>query len=216
MNIKEQRKLLGDTQKEFSKRYGIPFRTIQNWESNTRVPPNYILDLIECNVKKDVLNHKTIECQVYHDEKKNLPKRSDFIGCLAWLRAVNECLGENVVFALDEALMCQGNFGGRNDEYLVWIYGDQSLEKYNGVVILGNHINDLDVLEKNGLKFTNFNRTIHDSLTNESILDTQGITEAISKYYYTHNESFDGIFVVPEYQERFLQLANDAIEYYED
>ena len=44
------------------------------------------------------------------------------MGAAAWLRAVRECLGETIVFALDTALMCQGNFGGRSDEYLVWVY----------------------------------------------------------------------------------------------
>ena len=41
----------------------------------------------------------------------------------------------------------------------------------------------------------------------------QGITEAVSRYYYSNGDSFDGITVSPEYQERFEQLASDAIEY---
>ena len=42
----------------------------------------------------------------------------------------------------------------------------------------------------------------------------QGITEAISRYYYANGESFEGISVAPEYQERFEQLATEAINYY--
>ena len=51
-------------------------------------------------------------------------------------------------------------------------------------------------------------------MANESILDMQGITEAISKYYYSNGESFDGLSVAPEYQDRFDHLAEEAINYY--
>lgn len=119
-------------------------------------------------------------------------------------------------FALDEALMCQGNFIGRSDEYIVWIYGDDSVSRFNGVAVLGNQISSYNVKEKNGLLYTDFNRTIADALANEAILDMQGITEAISRYYYRNGESFEGISVVPEYQDKFDRLADEAIEYYEN
>ena len=43
----------------------------------------------------------------------------------------------------------------------------------------------------------------------------QGITEAISKYYYANGDSFNGISVPPEYQDRFEALAKEAVAYYE-
>jgi len=161
-------------------------------------------------------NRKTKELPKYDPQKRNLPKRADFIGATAWLRAVRECIGETAVFALDAALMCQGNFGGRSDEYLVWVYGEDIPSDFNGIVVLGNRISKHSVREKNGLRFTDFNRTIMDALANESILDMQGITEAISKYYYSNGESFNGISVAPEYQDQFDRLAMEAIEYYGD
>ena len=216
MNIRELRLQLGDTQSEFAKRYNIPFRTIQNWEAGVRKPPEYITQLLEARVMADLINRKTALLPKYDAQKKDLPKRSDYVGSIAWLKAVQECLGESVVFALDEALMCQGNFGGRSDEYIVWVYGDDSALKYNGVVVLGNQISSYSVNEKNGLKFTDFNRTLSDAFANENILDMQGITEAVSKYYYRQGNSFEGISVPPEYQERFERLAHDAIEYYDN
>lgn len=110
--------------------------------------------------------------------------------------------------------MCQGNFGGRSDEFIIWGYGDDSASRFNGVVLLGNQITPYDIREKNGLLYTGFNRTVADALANEGILDMQGITEALSKYYYTNGGSFDGIFVVPEYSGQFARLANEAINYY--
>ena len=214
MTIRDMRTQLGVTQSEFAARYNIPFRTVQNWETGLRKPPVYIVKLLEGRIKEDLINRKTAILPKYDTHKLNLPKRSDFIGSLAWLRAVRDTIGENIVFALDEALMCQGSFGGRSDEYIVWVYGDDSVTRFNGVVVLGNHISPYSVKEKNGLKFTEFNRTLSDALANEDILDMQGITEAVSRYYYSNNESFDGIAVTPMYQDRFEQLATDAIEYH--
>ena len=216
MDIREMRTRLGDTQSEFAARYNIPFRTGQNWETGLRRPPEYILDLLGERIREDLVNRKTAVLPKFDPHKKELPKRSDFVGALSWLKAVRERIGENVVFALDEALMCEGRFGGRNDEYIVWAYGDDSLMRFNGIVVLGNRISSYSVKENNGLRFTDFNRTLTDALANESILDMQGITEAVSKYYYSNNESFDGLFVAPEYQERFERLAREAIEYYND
>lgn len=165
---------------------------------------------------ENLINRKTGMLPKYDPQKIDLPKRKDFIGALAWLRAVRDCIGQPIVFALDEALMCQGSFAGRCDEYLIWVYGDDSVTRFNGVVVLGSQISPLDVVNKNGLAFTSFNRTLVDALANESILDMQGILEAVSRYYYMHENSFDGIFIPPKYQKQFEELARDAIEYYDN
>ena len=216
MTIREMRTSLGNTQSEFASRYNIPFRTIQNWEAGVRTPPEYIAELLENRVQADLINRKTATLPKYNPQKQDLPKRRDYVGAISWLKAVRNCLGENVVFALDEALMCHGHFGGRSDEYLVWLYGDDTVTRYNGVVVLGNRLSPNNIKERNGLLYTDFSRTVSDALANESILDMQGITEAISKYYYRNGESFEGISVAPEYQERFDQLAEAAIAYYEN
>lgn len=51
MTIKEMREKLGLTQELFSQRYGIPRRTIQNWESGKRKPPAYVIEMLENAVK---------------------------------------------------------------------------------------------------------------------------------------------------------------------
>ncbi|MCC8105981.1 MAG: helix-turn-helix domain-containing protein [Clostridiales bacterium] len=214
MNIREMRIRLGDTQSEFAERYHIPFRTIQNWETGVRKPPEYMLNLLERRIQSDLVNKKTVNLPKYDSRKYDLPKRSNFVGAISWLRAVQECIGEPFVFALDEALMCQGNFGGRSDEFIIWGYGSDAVSRFNGIVLLGNQVSSYNVAEKNGLRYTDFNRTVADALANESILDMQGITEALSRYYYKNGDSFTGIFVVPEYQDRFAELADAAVDYY--
>ena len=215
MNIREMRTRLGDTQSQFAQRYQIPFRTIQNWEAGTRKPPEYMIKLLEQRTREDLVNRKTIALPKYDPQKKDLPKRSDYIGSLSWLKALRDCMGESVVFALDQALMCQGSFGGRSDEYIVWVYGDDALSEYNGVVVLGNHISHYNVKNRNGILYTDFNRTLSDAFANESILDMQGITEAVSRYYYSNGDSFEGLSISPKFQDRFERLAEDAIAYYQ-
>ena len=215
MDIREMRTKLGDTQSEFAARYNIPFRTIQNWENGQRKPPEYMLDLLTQRVREDLVNRRTVMLPKYDPRKASLPKMRDYKTSLAWLRDVRDCMGEPVVFALDEALICNGRFLGRDDEFLVWVYGSDALARFNGVVVLGNHISPYNVKNRDGLLYTDFNRTVSDALANEAILDMQGITEAISHYYYANGESIEGISVAPEYQERFEALARDAIEYYD-
>lgn len=41
------------TQQEFSKVYGVPLRTLQSWEIGDRVPPAYVLDLLEFRIKHE-------------------------------------------------------------------------------------------------------------------------------------------------------------------
>lgn len=161
------------------------------------------------------INQKKGTMSSYDPEKPSLPERSDYVGAISWLQAVRDRIGEPFVFALDEALMCQGSFGGRSDEFLVWGYGNASAARFNGVVLLGEQVERSDIEERNGLFYTNFNKTLSDALANEVILDMQGITEALSCYYYSHGESFEGISVDSEYRERYEKLAEEAVRYYE-
>ena len=53
MTIKEIRDLLGISRAEFSRRYNIPTRTLEAWEKGERIPPTYVLELLERVVKDD-------------------------------------------------------------------------------------------------------------------------------------------------------------------
>lgn len=47
MTIKEIRKQTGMSQREFAEYFGIPVRTIQEWEQERRQPPPYLSELLE-------------------------------------------------------------------------------------------------------------------------------------------------------------------------
>ena len=44
MTIKEMREELGLSQEMFSRRFNIPKRTIENWESGARKAPAYVME----------------------------------------------------------------------------------------------------------------------------------------------------------------------------
>lgn len=54
MDIKEIRSISGLTQQAFSEKYGIPKRSIENWEGGKRNPPAYVISLLERVVKEDI------------------------------------------------------------------------------------------------------------------------------------------------------------------
>lgn len=53
MTIKNLRTLAKMTQREFSEYLNIPFRTIQDWEYEKRIPPSYVVELIEFRLRAE-------------------------------------------------------------------------------------------------------------------------------------------------------------------
>lgn len=47
------RAILGISRAEFSRRYHIPIRTLEEWDSGKNHPPAYIMELLERAVKED-------------------------------------------------------------------------------------------------------------------------------------------------------------------
>ena len=53
MTVKELRSITGLSQVDFGKKYHIPRRTVENWESGSRKPSETILYLLGRAVKSD-------------------------------------------------------------------------------------------------------------------------------------------------------------------
>lgn len=47
MNIKELRKATGLSQSKFAAYFGIPVRTLQEWEQERQHPPSYVIAMME-------------------------------------------------------------------------------------------------------------------------------------------------------------------------
>ena len=55
MSVKELRELSGMTRPKFAEYFGIPYRTMQNWEMGLRQCPDYLLDLMRYKLDKEGL-----------------------------------------------------------------------------------------------------------------------------------------------------------------
>lgn len=53
MTSKEIRALLGISRAEFSRRYGIPVRTLEEWDAGRHEAPEWVMRLLERVVKED-------------------------------------------------------------------------------------------------------------------------------------------------------------------
>lgn len=53
MSIKELRRDSAMTQQAFADYFHIPKHTIENWESERRQPPSYLLELIEYKLRAE-------------------------------------------------------------------------------------------------------------------------------------------------------------------
>ena len=47
------RRSTGLSQRRFGKRFGIPYRTVENWESGVRACPPYVVEMLEALAKTD-------------------------------------------------------------------------------------------------------------------------------------------------------------------
>lgn len=55
MPVKELRERSGMTRPQFAEYFGIPYRTVQDWELGNRKCPEYLLALMEYKLKNEGL-----------------------------------------------------------------------------------------------------------------------------------------------------------------
>lgn len=53
MTVKEVRKRTGLSQAKFGEKYNIPKRTIEDWETEKRIPPVYVVELLDRVTRED-------------------------------------------------------------------------------------------------------------------------------------------------------------------
>lgn len=55
MNTVEIRAILGISRAEYSRRYGIPIRTLEDWDSGKRKPPEWLLTILQRIAEEDAI-----------------------------------------------------------------------------------------------------------------------------------------------------------------
>lgn len=59
--MRELRKSTGMNRKEFCKFFGIPYRTVTDWELDKRHAPEYVLHLLEYYIQHENIHKETEE-----------------------------------------------------------------------------------------------------------------------------------------------------------
>lgn len=70
MRMIELRKSTGMNRKEFCEYFGIPYRTVTEWERGTRKMPEYVLRLMEYQVRMEKLGEEEEKTEKRKKERK--------------------------------------------------------------------------------------------------------------------------------------------------
>ena len=138
---------------------------------------------------------------------------SDYTSNRAWLRDVvgNQPMILRSVSALEYLQLFVGYF----TENKVEVYALEESPEEN---IRCHIIEDLEAIEY--IRFENVlcsspSQAVNDMLSDFEHSDETALVEALSKYYYSHEESFSGLNIKKENQKRFEELKDWAINYFE-
>ena len=138
---------------------------------------------------------------------------SDYTSNRAWLRDVvgNQPMILRSVSALEYLQLFVGYFS----ENKVEVY---ALEESSEENIRCHIIEDLEAIEYicfENVLCSSLSQAVNDMLSDFEHSDETALVEALSKYYYSHEESFSGLNIKKENQKRFEELKDWAINYFE-
>ena len=138
---------------------------------------------------------------------------SDYTSNRAWLRDVvgNQPMILRSVSALEYLQLFVGYFS----ENKVEVYALEESPEEN---IRCHIIEDLEAIEY--IRFEHVlcsspSQAVNDMLSDFELSDETALVEALSKYYYSHEESFNGLDIKKENRKRFEELKDWAINYFE-
>lgn len=77
--VKELRLKTGLSAQKFGDRYGIPMRTIQNWEYEKTIPPLYVVGLLRRVVLEDIENGVFKEKEVEVNDINEAEEEDDIL-----------------------------------------------------------------------------------------------------------------------------------------
>lgn len=126
-NVKELREQMGMNRREFCDYYGIPYRTVQDWESEKRELPNYLLRL---------LKYRAESGRMMKNKGDGLEKRK--------VNVIEDLDGKKTVFIHD--ILFKGKRSVNWDEveiYLKQYVGEfYTIDDSNDVIFIGSDLPD--------------------------------------------------------------------------
>jgi len=107
-------------------------------------------------------------------------------------------------------------FGGYMREKKIDVYSTQHGGHENINYHLVDTFDGIDFVRFGNVLCTSVNQTFNDMLSDFDNIDEQSLIEGLSRYYYTHNNSFDGLIISPDNAECFNSVKDWAVEYYDE
>ena len=140
--------------------------------------------------------------------------RNEFLTARDWHRAVIG--GQDMILRRTSALEHLQLFGGYLREKTIDVYAMQlgPFDNINYHVV--DTFNGIDTVRFGNVLCASVNQTVNDMLADFDNIDEQSLVEGLSRYYYTHGKSFEGLSIKPENMERFNSIKDWAIEYYDE
>ncbi len=137
--------------------------------------------------------------------------RGDFISSRLWFQNV---VSEDVILCGVSALECLEMFTGYVNEKLIEVYAKQigCYENISYAIVDGYE--GIDCIQIGNVRCTTFEQTVNDMLRDFENTDEMALTEALSNYYFSHGESFNGLQIHPENRRAFECLRESAMQYY--
>lgn len=136
----------------------------------------------------------------------------EFITNRAWLRDVVN--GNELILRRVSALEYLELFNGYLGEKAIDVYAKKKgiYENINYCVI--DSFDNIEFIKYGNTLCTSINQTFNDMLDQSDQSDELALMEALSNYYYSNGESFDGLNIKPENIAYFEFLKPSAINYY--
>lgn len=136
----------------------------------------------------------------------------DYISNRAWLRSIAS--KENIILRNVSALEFLELFVGYTYETSIEVYAKEK-GKYNNVDYrVVDTFDGIEYIKFDNVLCSTVNQAINDMLHEYDITDEQALIEALSNYYYSHNNTFNGLNIVQENIIQFNKIKEQAIEYY--
>ena len=140
--------------------------------------------------------------------------RNEFLTTRDWHRAVIG--GEDMILRNTSALEHLQLFGGYLREKTIDVYARQPGPYNNINYHVVDNFDGIDSVRFGNVLCSSVNQTLNDMFDDFDNIDEQSLVEGLSRYYYTNDKSFNGLFIKPENMERFNSIKDWAIEYYDE
>ena len=138
---------------------------------------------------------------------------NEFLTIRAWHRAVvgNRDMILRRTSALEHLQLFNGYMRGKRIDVYTKYRGDHENINYHVV----SSYDGIDYVAIGNVLCTSINQTINDMLADHDS-DELALVEGLSGFYFSNNESFDGLYIKPENMDRFNTIKDWAVEYYDE